>query len=261
MVGYARQLIDALRSDPLIDEIGLLLDITPPAVKVADGDSDAAKNDDVSITVVMDHKLGIAAWALKPIFLHSMPMFMELLATLRKIQPGFLTIDSIRNDQIAAIVDKAIGLSSAILIVKGDIPIVHNFRKELLEAGALDFEAELLFLSMLFTRHPKSPSAWEHRRWCLRRMNINHAHIKEGENNRNSAYPYPRSSWAADAPPLLSAGSVAAEAELCRLSAEAYPRNYYAWMHRLWLLPHMSDEQVGAVRWTVFDGRLIYFVL
>jgi protein prenyltransferase alpha subunit repeat containing protein 1 len=255
MAAYTRQLIDSLRSDPLIDEIGLLLDIAPPVILRNTEDDDGGfeiSKGDVSVTVVAEHKLGVAAWALKPIFLHSMPMFMELLADLRRKHPGFLTTDSLRNGDVTAIVEKAIGLSSAILIVKGDIPIVHNFRKLLLEAGALNFAEELVFLSMLFTRHPKSPSAWEHRRWCLRKMAmLSEILPKNAYQNENCTYPC--SSWASDSTPFLSPEGVGAEAALCTRSAEAYPRNYYAWMHRLWLLRHMSDDQVTA-RPDLFDS-------
>lgn len=227
MADYVGQIVAALRSDPLIDEIGLLLDMPPPAATAAAPDGPGTHN----ITVVAEHKLGIAVWALKPMFKYAMPLFMELMAKLRRLHPGHLEEGrSLQpGSDVAGIAAEAVSLSSAILIVKGDIPIVHNFRKELLQAGVLELEAELVFLSMLFSRHPKSPSAWEHRRWCLRRLAQQRRGYEEGD------------AEAVEIP----AASIAIEAELCRRSAEAYPKNYYAWMHRLWLLPQMSDEQVN----------------
>ena len=42
--------------------------------------------------------------------------------------------------------------------------------------------------------------------------------------------------------------AVETEKELCKNMAEKYPKNYYAWMHRLWLLPQMNQYQVCRMK-------------
>lgn len=110
---------------------------------------------------------------------------------------------------------QALGLSIGILLVKGDVPQVYNFRKEMIQEGELTCQKELQFLEMLFTKHPKSPSAWQHRRWCLMRLLV-------------------------VGTPLC----IEREQKLCSRMAEKYPKNYYAWSHRLWLLSYMSKHEV-----------------
>eukprot|EP01033_Poteriospumella_lacustris_P013652 gene13652-9779_t len=43
---------------------------------------------------------------------------------------------------------------------------------------------------------------------------------------------------------ILLPSEIETEREICRRSADRYPKNYYAWMHRLWLLPSMTLSQL-----------------
>ena len=85
---------------------------------------------------------------------------------------------------------------------------------------------ELMFLKVLFTKHPKSPSSWEHRRWCLRQL----FGMEDGILQKKVSF--------ADA-------DMQVELDLCTSMAEIYPKNYYAWMHRRWLLLHMTLKQLN----------------
>ena len=105
------------------------------------------------------------------------------------------------------------------------MPMAYSLRKKVLSAQPVAAAAaELVFLQVLFTKHPKSPSSWEHRRWCLLRV-----HSDGGAGAL-----------------ALPAAALAVETTLCAASAEAYPKNYYAWMHRKWLLAYMNLPQLAA---------------
>lgn len=191
MSGYFTELVTALNADEEIDEVGIIMGAPPPAI------------------VVVEHKLGISMGILKPLFTYASAEFHVAITRLRS-QPA-ADVPTYRKD-----CTHALDLSKAVLLVKGDIAMVLNFRKEMMLAAIISYESELRFLSMLFTKHPKSPGAWQHRRWCLLHM-------------------------LADGHPV----NVELEKDLCRSMAELYPKNYYAWNHRLWLLTHMTRPQVS----------------
>ena len=178
------ELIAALDSDPLIDEIDVVMSPAPPAA------------------IVVDHKLGIAASAMKPIFAYALPKFFEVLAEAKFSESAF--------DKLWP---NALKLTKAILLIKGDIAQALNFRKDLVSRGLLVCEKELEFIALIFSRHPKCPSGWQHRRWCLNRLD-------------------------------MSGEQIEVERELYRLMAEKFPKNYYAWNHRIWLLNFMDVNQV-----------------
>lgn len=104
--------------------------------------------------------------------------------------------------------DEVHRLTRAMLIVRGDSPRALHLRKDLLDRHHLPLDAEIPLLDMIFILHPKSPSCWEHRRWILNRIYS----------------------------PRLPPSVVGRELELCSRMADRYPRNYYAWIHRIWLL-------------------------
>jgi protein prenyltransferase alpha subunit repeat containing protein 1 len=179
------ELIAAFDSDPLIDEIDVVMSPAPPAA------------------VVVEHKLGISAKAMKPIFAYALPKFFEVLAEAKSSESAFVRLWP-----------SALMLTKAILMIKGDIAQALNFRKDLVSRGLLTCENELKFIGLIFSRHPKCPSGWQHRRWCLNRLE-------------------------------MSGEQIEVERELCRLMADKFPKNYYAWNHRIWLLSFMDMNQVS----------------
>lgn len=189
MATYFKELIDKIECDPDIDEIGIIMGAPPPAI------------------VLVEHKLGVSMGILKPMFVYAASEFSQLLLKLPSVTPG--------SEEHYALCRSGLDLSKAILLVKGDIGIAINFRKEMIVNGLLSCQEEIKFLRMLFTKHPKSPGGWQHRRFCLMQL-------------------------LSERVPLI----MELELELCRRMAELYPKNYYAWNHRLWLLPHMSLLQV-----------------
>ncbi|CAN0001368.1 unnamed protein product, partial [Choristocarpus tenellus] len=68
-------------------------------------------------------------------------------------------------------------------------------------------------LNLVLTKHSKSPNAWAHRRWCW--------------------------CWAQGKEGLLEHGgilSLTKELEVCLRVADLYPKNYYAWTQRSWVV-------------------------
>lgn len=86
-------------------------------------------------------------------------------------------------------------------------------------SGYIDPKDELSLIELIFTlpRHSKSSLAWFHRRWILTHfsdsltLNIKH------------------------------------ELELCTKTTLLYPRNYYAWTYRYWLLERNSRDNLSIV--------------
>jgi protein prenyltransferase alpha subunit repeat containing protein 1 len=188
MSEYLREIDEAFLSDPEIDEMGILLSQPPPAV------------------VVTEHKLGLSMGILKPLFRYAIHRFQEILV-LRNA--GAITDDSIYLEGLS--------LSRAILLVKGDISIAINYRKEMMLRKLHDIDVELKFLRMLFTKHPKSPGAWQHRRWCIMQRSLD----------------------------TMTAKDIEVEQDLCSRMSELYPKNYYAWNHRLWTIQFMNHSEVS----------------
>jgi protein prenyltransferase alpha subunit repeat containing protein 1 len=120
-------------------------------------------------------------------------------------------------------------LTRVVLFLKGDLNVFYNIRKQLILNDLSKLSDEFLFTALVFSKHPKSPSGWEHRRWCYKtRVATRRA-------------PAGTSSLALQ----LSLPEVITELELCRNMADKYPKNYYAWMHRLWTVQFLSFAQVS----------------
>lgn len=185
VAGYLVQL-DSILDTYAIDEVGITLDASLPPIFYTEG------------------KLGIAKTILKPLFKHALESIYRIKLS-----------ESSGSDACK----EALSISRVVLLIKGDFPIAFDMRKNLLQMNILSIVDEITFTSLLYTRHPKCPSGWHHRRWCLMR-------------NKRST----------DA--ILSGGEIETERELCRLMAEKHPKNYYAWMHRLWVMKYMSRFQL-----------------
>lgn len=81
------------------------------------------------------------------------------------------------------------------------------YRKELILSGHIDVRQELALIELIFTipKHSKSSVAWYHRQWIFTNfkqvaLNIDH------------------------------------EFKLCTMTSTSYPRNYYSWNYRHWIL-------------------------
>ena len=159
--------------------------------------------------MLVEHKLGISMTILKPLFKYTV-------TELEKYR------NDLRNNELINFYDKIkaiCSLSRVILLVKGDFPPALNARKVMIEMDILHAQSEIKFLNVVFSKHPKSPSAWHHRRWCLLRL------FEEDDNGYNFSTV------------------VDEEVALCVKMCDIYPRNYYAWNHRQWLVHQMETTQ------------------
>jgi hypothetical protein len=95
-------------------------------------------------------------------------------------------------------------------------------RKQVIIAGHQSCGAELRQLNLMFTKHPKAGEAWAHRRWILARMQ---------PDLLSASALISCSSSTAERDALL-----AGEFAVCERVAEIYPKNYFAWAHRQWIV-------------------------
>ncbi|KAK3813118.1 MAG: hypothetical protein J3Q66DRAFT_42814 [Benniella sp.] len=117
---------------------------------------------------------------------------------------------------------RVIESTSCLMILCPDSFSAMNARKRLVEGGHLDPRKEMQFLDMILTfpRNCKSSGAWHHRKWLLCYMYKDHTTV-----------PLPPS-------------EIREQLKVCHLAAERYPKCYYAWSMRHWLV-----EQLGRHWW------------
>lgn len=216
----------AFTNDPNIDELGIVMSPHPPGPAL----------------VCVDHKLGLSMSIIKPLFKFCIIRFHSTLSDLAK---GHLKLYESETMNMMN------SLTRALLLVKGDLPLAFNVRKQLILNGTcLTVDSELSFLKMLFTKHPKSPTGWQHRRWCLLvrwkspRTQPSLNQQKESVDQFEIPWSLPTEDVTVGSqsitPSVLQPSEMTEELELCRFMADVYPKNYYAWMHRLWLLQFMD---------------------
>lgn len=179
----------AFDNDDSIDELGFVMDKEPSIICI-------------------EHKLGMSLGSLKPLFIYCSHKLNELM----KLGIPLIVESDKGNDNNIVFLSQ---ITRGLLLVRGDYPPAFAYRKMMISIGKISIDVELNFLKMLFAQHPKSPSSWQHRRWCL---------VTKANKNLE----------------ILSAEDMKVELSLCSASAESYPKNYYAWMHRLWLLQYMD---------------------
>lgn len=148
--------------------------------------------------IVVDHKLGISSDVLKALFRYCISE-LNALGCSRKSTNSRDTGEWPLEHE----------LTRALLLVKGDMPTLLAKRKCLVTEGLVDCETEIRLTKIVLTRHPKAPSIWFHRRFCQQIL--------------CSRLPNLGSQWKE------------AELEFIARMCDVYPRNYYAWNHRLWL--------------------------
>ncbi|CAM9364482.1 unnamed protein product [Ectocarpus fasciculatus] len=122
------------------------------------------------------------------------------------------------SDDVAVAAETLLSVTRALLLVNADHGSAWNARKQLVVDGSCEggsIPQEIKLLNLIFTKHAKSPNAWAHRRWCWR-------------NNERFRARHAGSTWH----PL----DVQEELKVCQRVAELYPKNYYAWTQRSWVV-------------------------
>eukprot|EP01039_Chlorochromonas_danica_P007576 gene7571-8376_t len=189
---------------------------------------------------------GLAYAILKPLYTYSYKSLchhytemktLEVNSTLGEQQQ--LSLSSSSSSHHHQLIDR---YSLVTLLIKGDLAFAYNIRKTWLKYDLFSLSKEFLLLRAIFSKHPKSPAGWDHRRWCYRQRHhlTRIMPLQDTTLFHNSI--------------LLTPTEIETEKEVCRIMGERYPRNYYAWMHRLWLLPQMTiyqldDEIIFSEEW------------
>lgn len=113
---------------------------------------------------------------------------------------------------------RVIESSACLMIFCPDTFMAVNARKRLVQEGYLSAEEETRFLDtvLTFPRNCKSSGAWHHRKWLLCFMYKDHRTVPLD--------------------PLVVEGQL----KICQDAAERYPKCYYAWTMRHWLVEHLG---------------------
>ncbi|KAG0146513.1 hypothetical protein CROQUDRAFT_657326 [Cronartium quercuum f. sp. fusiforme G11] len=145
-------------------------------------------------------------------------------------------------------------LTKVLLIHNPDHVTALSIRKQLLlRSNAQDDSDdrllcdEIMFEEFKFTTlilsiasHAKSASLWEHRRWCLTSL-----HLLQHERMSHSPNPNIPFYSARIAPTSCTTDE---EFEFSLRCANVYPRNYFAWRHRMWLLEGLLNSHPQALQ-------------
>ena len=180
-----------------------------------------------------EHALGVAFWAVPLLARHSTTLFNTCR---RHSQQHGGTADC----------ETLVQCTRTLLLINPDNATAWNARKCLLAvsvssltslpsstAPPVSLSAELLFLSFLFSKHPKSSEAWSHRRWTAQRL------LDQSDDTSDAVMEL-----------LLS------ELSVVEMTAERYPKNYHAWLYRRWIVQlvdgrhrELHADTQGGQRW------------
>lgn len=108
-------------------------------------------------------------------------------------------------------------------------------------ARVLFWKAELGYMNMLFTQHSKAPNAWGHRRWVCRQILA----LLSLENFSSEERWQPSEEflqWAT------------LEIAVCSVIGEKYPKNYYAWTHRSFVIRKIANVMNSNICTDDADG-------
>ncbi|GAQ89938.1 Protein prenylyltransferase superfamily protein [Klebsormidium nitens] len=198
-----------LRSDPLIDEVGLVPSVSADALPLeqAPQSADSASAYDPSAFWVGDHKLAVALVAARA-------MYSAALLTLKRARTAGPT--STGDAEL-------LQATQVIVIVNPEHYTAWNTRKRVLlrspaPEGAASVELQLSALAL--SVHPKSEATWSHRRWVLRNL------LQIAKSPQCSV--------------------LEKESALAQRCAELRPMNYRAWSHRAWAAQWMPPGQLRA---------------
>ncbi|RIA81329.1 hypothetical protein C1645_810106 [Glomus cerebriforme] len=116
-----------------------------------------------------------------------------------------------------------------IVIINTDCYSALNARKKLIIDNHINPIKELKFIDLLFTfpKHTKHSTIWFHRKWIIQQ------HV-----------PSDDISWQH-------------EIDITRRVAELYPKNYYAWTYRHWILLKISDDSLHSQSFFVDELKIM----
>lgn len=172
--------------------------------------------------VCEEGKLGVSVKHLKRLYWEASDVFWNL-------RSSFMAGDC---DSVSLLLSATRGM----LLVNGDHATAWNTRKTAVLRGHSSPQQELSFLDLLFSKHSKSSHAWSHRRWCWQQI-----------------APHNEVCSSADAGATRThlCQLIKEELKSCAVVASHFPKNYFAWAHRIWMLqrylPHITQDEAVTV--------------
>lgn len=245
MEDIIKEVDDAFKSDPQIDEVGFVFSVP-----------------DNKNVVLAEHKLGILATNLKSLYTFALT---ELKETIRRVS-------LLEEEQKCCGDDKELcsvleSKSRIILLIQPNMSLALNVRKQVivgkleqivrqqnpsssLQQTLIVLENEVQLLSVLLLKSPKSPILWQHRRWCLS-MLLQCSDLQQDPLVAVSTllqFHRDMKSVNVSASYFLKhdAENLARELSLAGRLGDLHTKNYYAWMHRNWLLRFMAPVSVAS---------------
>ncbi|KAH7883194.1 hypothetical protein F5I97DRAFT_196669 [Phlebopus sp. FC_14] len=206
------------RSTPIAQTYDLLtslLALNPSTVELVPGDGSSwiSQNAGTSYEpfLFVENNLGIPQKILYSVYLHAVGVFNT---ALRKHPP-----------QTSNVTEALIASSSVLILANPSHQTALNTRKQLVREEKIDPCRELQFIASLLPSHhcAKHAELWYHRRWLL---SIAHT-------PRQVAIQSNTEIVSSDTLLDIAPDSLRPELDLTARACELYPRNYFAWTHRL----------------------------
>ncbi|XP_010693018.2 uncharacterized protein LOC104906024 isoform X1 [Beta vulgaris subsp. vulgaris] len=234
----AFQLLDQLNGildrDPLIDEVGFIhpsqlmmlnegedgaiLSSSEHKINARLGPEASAVEGKNAFFWSREHKLGISTEYLLPLYKAAKHRFMDAYATCKRHSSFSLKNENAASIHVFSEIEvEVMKHSKALLLLSSDFGTAWNARKFILsKRDDFPITDELLLSTLVLSFAPKSESAWNYRRWVIKRI--------------------------AGRCPTLEV-ILEKESDLVRKIAEKSKMNYRAWNHRCWLISYMTKEQ------------------
>lgn len=222
---------------------------------------------------VEEGALGVAMWAIPRLFKQSNKHFRISRQRLNdsidqsKNQPP----DQLRNTIDPSIIQSVIQSTRILLMINADHQSAWNARKRILISRLNDVSIngpttqstdqssndpikpsteqsisllndELQFVSLIQSKHVKSGETWHHRLWCVKEMMEVIYSIYPIIKQTNEQPDSPATDQSCNQASSLLSSLICTELSLIERSAERYPKLYYAWNHRLFLLQTMDQS-------------------
>ncbi|CAG8487218.1 2007_t:CDS:2 [Acaulospora morrowiae] len=169
-------------------------------------------NSEIYPFLLIGTNLGIPLETVREIFKFAYGIFM-------KIRQNHVQ----NSSEITSSIEETIRLlkqsTRCLMLLNPDFHSAANTRKKLIADNFLDpiEELKLLDLILTFPKHTKNSTVWYHRKWVISKViSLDHSgHLTRWKN----------------------------EILIARRVAELYPKNYYAWTYRHWIITQLS---IGA---------------
>ncbi|KAI8889484.1 protein prenylyltransferase [Backusella circina FSU 941] len=141
--------------------------------------------------------------------------YASLVQLLKEAHVRFVLLDNDDNQDTPALEL----VTRIMILLKPDNYTAMNRRKKMILHGHIDPKNELDLIQLIFTipKHAKSPTAWHHRQWLF-------------DNNM-----------------IVNDINIDNELELCQRACSIYPKNYYAWTYRSWLVSTRCQQEISIL--------------